>query len=79
MNAPERPLQPPHKEWEPNPDAEDEAHDRAVQERLDAETFGCPYCGKDMPSGMPHPAVWACCGEVGHAVKLNQGDLFGVP
>ena len=27
----------------------------------------CPYCGAVMPDGVDHPAVWECCGEMGHA------------
>lgn len=32
----------------------------------------CPYCGKEMPDGIDDPAVWECCGEMGHAT--SEGD-----
>lgn len=32
----------------------------------------CPYCSKKMPSGVDHPAVWKCCGEIGRAVPKKK-------
>ena len=29
--------------------------------------YVCPYCGKEAPSGLDHPNLFACCGEIGHA------------
>ena len=31
--------------------------------------YECPYCYKTMPSGY-EPAMWSCCGEIGHAVRM---------
>jgi hypothetical protein len=36
----------------------------------------CPYCYKDSPKGL-EPSMWACCGEVGHAVACNVDDNEG--
>lgn len=41
--------------------------------------YSCTYCGKEMPSGVPHPNAFACCGEVGHfdiqCPKCDEGKL----
>ena len=26
----------------------------------------CVYCGKEVPEGIDHPTLFACCGEIGH-------------
>ena len=29
--------------------------------------YVCPYCGNEVPDGIDHPSLFACCGELGHA------------
>lgn len=36
--------------------------------------YHCPYCGKQVPDGCPDPAVFVCCGEIGHAEKDEADD-----
>ena len=32
----------------------------------------CVYCGKQVPDGCPDPAVFQCCGEVGHVEEYTE-------
>jgi hypothetical protein len=34
----------------------------------------CPYCKREMPSGIDHPAMWTCCGEQGHGRELTEAE-----
>ena len=38
-------------------------------ERESPTVYECPYCFAMKPSG-EEVETWACCGEVGHAVKM---------
>ena len=33
----------------------------------------CVYCGKEVPEGIDHPTLFACCGEIGH-VEENKDE-----
>jgi hypothetical protein len=44
---------------------------RLVVQQPDAK-WVCPFCGGEMPDGIPHPSMWQCCGEIGHAVTEAQ-------
>jgi hypothetical protein len=35
----------------------------------EVEVYVCPYCGKGAPSGLDHHSLFACCGEIGEAIK----------
>ena len=32
----------------------------------------CVYCGNPVPDGCPHPAVFECCGEIGHVTEVDE-------
>src|SRR4051812_49103531 len=34
--------------------------------KLKAAPKRCAYCGNPVPDSVPHPNVFACCGEIGH-------------
>jgi hypothetical protein len=34
----------------------------------------CPYCGKQVPVGLPDPSQFSCCGEIGHADEEEAAE-----
>ena len=48
-----------------------EAADQAQYE-AEFPIYVCPYCGKEAPSGIDHPNLFACCGELGEAIEVAE-------
>ncbi len=40
--------------------------------RRKVPVYACVYCGREVNDGCPDPAVFVCCGEVGHTERIDE-------
>ena len=34
--------------------------------------YACVYCGREVNDGCPDPAMFVCCGEIGHTEPIEE-------